>query len=118
VLGRKNWLFAGSDSGAERRGAERSATILTVLETAARRGLDLYQYLYDVLVKLSSGWPNRRLDELLPHRWRELHAPQRGRRRRHRFRQKPSKPHLRALSWCSGQRDGGAAPAAALPTGS
>lgn len=70
VLGRKNWLFAGSDSG-----AERTATILTVLESAARHGLDLYQYLYDVLVKLSSGWPNRRLDELLPHRWRELHAP-------------------------------------------
>jgi len=70
VLGRKNWLFAGSD-----RGAEWTATIATVLESATRHGLDLWQYLHDVLVKLSSGWPNRRLDELLPHRWRELPAP-------------------------------------------
>lgn len=73
VLGRKNWLFAGSDSG-----AERTAIIATVLESAARHGLDLSRYLYDVLIKLSSGWPNRRLDELMPHRWRELHAPARA----------------------------------------
>lgn len=69
VLGRKNWLFAGSDAG-----AERTAVIATVLETAARHGVDEWRYLYDVLVKLSSGWLNRRLEELLPHRWAELHG--------------------------------------------
>lgn len=50
-MGRRNWLFAGSDEG-----AERAAVILTVLETAKRAGLDRRAYLHDLLVKLSSGW--------------------------------------------------------------
>lgn len=70
AVGRKNWLFAGSDEG-----AERAAIINTVIETAVRHGVDVWQYLYDVLIKLSAGWPMRRLDELLPENWRELHAP-------------------------------------------
>jgi transposase len=45
-----------------------------VLESAARHGLDLRLYLRDVFMKIASGWPQSRLDELLPHRWRELHA--------------------------------------------
>ncbi|MCG8420874.1 MAG: IS66 family transposase [Proteobacteria bacterium] len=69
AMGRRNWLFAGSDEG-----AKRAAIIASVLESATRHKLDLRQYLYDILVKLSSGWLNRRLEELLPHRWRELHA--------------------------------------------
>jgi hypothetical protein len=70
ALGRKNWLFAGSDEG-----AERAAIINTVIETAVRHGVDVWKYLYDVLIKLSAGWPMRRLAELLPENWRELHAP-------------------------------------------
>jgi transposase len=69
AMGRRNWLFAGSDEG-----AKRTAIVSTVLESAVRHGLDLRRYIHDVLVKISAGWPNRRLDELLPHRWRELHA--------------------------------------------
>lgn len=71
AMGRKNWFFAGSDEG-----AERAAILCTVLESAARHGLDLglYLYLRDVMLKLAAGWPQARLDELLPHRWRELHA--------------------------------------------
>jgi len=69
AMGRRNWLFAGSDNG-----AKRTAILSTVLESAVRHGLDLRRYIHDVLVKISAGWPNRRLDELLPHRWRELHA--------------------------------------------
>jgi transposase len=69
AMGRKNWLFAGSDEG-----AERAAILCTVLESAARHDLDLGLYLRDVMLKLASGWPHARLDELLPHRWRELHA--------------------------------------------
>ena len=69
AMGRRNWLFAGSDEG-----AKRTAIIASVLESAARHKLDLWHYLYDILVKLSSGWLNRRLEELLPHRWHELHA--------------------------------------------
>ena len=69
AIGRKNWLFAGSDEG-----GERAATIATVLETAALHGLNEWEYLRDILIKLSDGWPMKRIDELLPHRWKELHA--------------------------------------------
>lgn len=69
AMGRRNWFFAGSDEG-----AKRAASIATVLESATRHELDLRRYVHDILVKLSSGWLNSRLDELLPHRWRELHA--------------------------------------------
>ena len=64
AMGRRNWLFAGSDEG-----AERAAVIMTVLETAKRAGLDRRAYLHDLLVKLSSGWLMSRLDELLPEHW-------------------------------------------------
>lgn len=64
AIGRKNWLFAGADAG-----GERAAIILSVLETAARAGLDVRAYLHDLLVKLSAGWPMSRLDDLLPEHW-------------------------------------------------
>lgn len=64
AMGRRNWLFAGSDEG-----GERAAIILTVLETAKRAGVDLRAYLHDVLVKIAGGWPRAKLDELLPHSW-------------------------------------------------
>jgi hypothetical protein len=48
-MGRRNWLFAGSDEG-----AGRAAIIATVLESATRHGLDIWDYLYDVVVKLST----------------------------------------------------------------
>lgn len=64
AIGRRNWLFAGSDSG-----GERAAVILSVLETAERAGVDLRAYVHDVLVKLAGGWKMSRLDELLPENW-------------------------------------------------
>jgi len=64
AMGRRNWLFAGSDEG-----AERTAIIMTILETAARQGVDLQAYVHDVLVKISDGWLCSRLDELLPSNW-------------------------------------------------
>lgn len=64
AVGRRNWLFAGSDAG-----GERAAIILTVLETAERAGLDVRAYLHDLLVKLSAGWLMSRLDQLLPENW-------------------------------------------------
>jgi len=64
AIGRRNWLFAGSDAG-----GKRAAIILTVLETAQRAGLDVRAYLHDLLVRLSSGWLRSRLDELLPENW-------------------------------------------------
>ena len=64
AVGRRNWLFAGADTG-----GYRAAIILTVLETATRAGLDVRDYLRDVLIKLSSGWKQAQLDELLPEHW-------------------------------------------------
>jgi transposase len=69
AMGRRNWLFAGSDEG-----AERAATILTVLETAKRAGVDIREYLRDVLEKIAGGWKQSRLDELLPHEWARRRA--------------------------------------------
>ena len=68
AVGRHNWLFAGSDAG-----AQRAAILYTVITSAKLHGLEPYAYLRDVLAKLGAGWPNRRLDELMPDRWgREL----------------------------------------------
>lgn len=64
AIGRRNWLFAGSDAG-----AERAAVIYTIIESAVLHGHEPWAYLSDVLAKLAAGWPQRRLDELLPDRW-------------------------------------------------
>jgi transposase len=66
ALGRKNYLFAGSDAG-----AERAALLYSLLRTAALAGIDTYAYLIKLLERLAAGWPQRRLDELLP----ENHVP-------------------------------------------
>lgn len=64
AVGRKNYLFAGSD-----RGAESAAAIYTVLRTAVLHGADPYAYVADVLDKLANGWLESRRDELLPDAW-------------------------------------------------
>jgi hypothetical protein len=64
AVGRKNYLHAGSDAG-----AERAAALYTVLRTGALHGVDIYTYVKDVLDKLAAGWPQRRLKELLPDAW-------------------------------------------------
>ncbi|MCG8554590.1 MAG: IS66 family transposase [Proteobacteria bacterium] len=64
--GRKSWFFAGSQGG-----AERLAGILSLVSSAEAAGVDPGSYIADILPRLES-WPHRRLDELLPHRWRAL----------------------------------------------
>jgi hypothetical protein len=64
ALGRKNYLFAGSDAG-----GERAATAYTLIETAKLNGVDPQAYFADVLTKLVNLWPESRLDELLPWAW-------------------------------------------------
>jgi len=59
-LGKKNWLFAGSE-----RAGKRAAAIQSLLGTAKLNGLEPYAWLKDTLEKLPA-WPNRRIDELLP----------------------------------------------------
>lgn len=70
ALGRKNFLFAGSHEA-----AHRLAVGYTIARTCAMHGVLPQPYVTDVLAKLASGWPQARLDELLPDRWQELHAP-------------------------------------------
>jgi transposase len=62
-VGRRNWLFAGSDTG-----GETLARALTVIETAKMNGLDPQAYLADVLDRIHDH-QNNRLDELLPWNW-------------------------------------------------
>ena len=63
ALGRKNWLFAGSDNG-----GRRAATIYTITQTATLNGLDPEAYLRDILARIADHRINR-IDELLPWRW-------------------------------------------------
>jgi transposase len=60
VLGRKNYLFAGSDSG-----GERAASIYSLIGTAKLNGLDPEAYLRDVLTRIADH-PINRVGELLP----------------------------------------------------
>jgi transposase len=62
-IGRKNWLFAGSDSG-----GETLARAMTLIETAKMNGLDPQSWLTDVLDRIHDHKINR-LDELLPWNW-------------------------------------------------
>ena len=64
AIGKKNWLFAGSE-----RAGKRAAAIQSLFATAKRNHLDPHAWLKDVLEKLPT-WPNRRIDELLPWNWK------------------------------------------------
>jgi transposase len=65
ALGRKAWLFAGSD-----RGGERAAVIYSLIVTAKLNDVDPQAWLADVLARIADH-PLRRLDELLPWHWRK-----------------------------------------------
>ena len=70
ALGRKAWLFAGSD-----RGGERAAAMYTLIATAKLNGVDPRAWLADVLARIADH-PASRLDELLPWHWkRRSEAP-------------------------------------------
>jgi transposase len=66
ALGRKNFLFVGSDAG-----GETLADAMTVIETAKMSGLDPEAYLRDVLARINDHKINR-LDELLPWKWKPV----------------------------------------------
>ena len=65
ALGRKAWLFAGSD-----RGGERAAVIYSLIATAKLNDVDPQAWLADVLARIAD-YPIRRLNELLPWHWRK-----------------------------------------------
>jgi len=64
ALGRKSWLFAGSD-----RGGERAAVMYTLIQTARLNGVDPQAWLADVLARISDH-NIQRLDQLLPWNWK------------------------------------------------
>jgi transposase len=68
-IGRKNWLFAGSD-----KGGERIANLLTIIETAKMNGHNPEAYLTAVFTRIKDT-PPERLHELLP--W-NMPVPGRG----------------------------------------
>ncbi len=74
ALGRKNYLFAGSDAG-----GERAAAIYSLLGSAKLNGIDPEAYLSLVLRRIADH-PINRIADLLP--W-NLFRPSRRRRRRH-----------------------------------
>ena len=64
ATGRKNFLFAGSDVG-----AERLAVGYTLMANCRVLGINPQEYLQDVIEKLADGWPRARIAELTPAGW-------------------------------------------------
>jgi transposase len=63
ALGRKSWLFCGSD-----RGGQRAAAMYSLIVTAKMNGVDPQAWLADTLARIATH-PAHRLDELLPWNW-------------------------------------------------
>jgi transposase len=72
ALGRKSWLFAGSD-----RGGERAAAMYSLIVTAKLNDIDPQAWLADVLARIAEH-PASRLDELLPWNWQPTGAVSRA----------------------------------------
>jgi transposase len=66
ALGRKSWLFCGSD-----RGGQRAAAMYSLIVTAKMNGVDPQAWLADVLKRIA-GHPAHRLVELLPWNWKAV----------------------------------------------
>jgi transposase len=63
-LGRKNYLFVGSDAG-----GQRAAILYSLIRTCERHGVNAWNYLRDILTRISTH-PASQIDDLLPHRWK------------------------------------------------
>ena len=64
AVGRKNYLFAGSDEG-----ARRLAILQSVVVNCDMLGISTWHYLRDTFQRLADGWPQSRIAELLPAAW-------------------------------------------------
>jgi transposase len=71
ALGRKSWLFAGSD-----RGGQRAAAMYSLIVTAKMNDVDPQTWLADVLARIAEH-PARDIDALLPWNWQPT-APSRS----------------------------------------
>lgn len=70
AMGRKAWLFCGSELA-----GQRAAMVMSLVQSAKLNGHDPWAYLRDVLERLLAH-PNNRIDELLPHRWQPIDRQQ------------------------------------------
>ena len=70
ALGRKSWLFAGSD-----RGGQRAAAIYSLIVTAKLNNVDPQAWLADVLARIADH-PAHSIDQLLPWKWQPHSVPQ------------------------------------------
>jgi transposase len=68
ALSRKNSLFAGSDEG-----GENWACLASLIETCKLNGVNPQAYFNDLLSRLVNGWPQKRIDELMPWNWEPDH---------------------------------------------
>lgn len=68
AVGRKNWIFAGSD-----KAAQRTATIYSLVTTCRLLGIDPHAYLKDVLERVDDH-PEARIAELTPSGWKAANA--------------------------------------------
>jgi transposase len=64
VIGRNNWLHVGSDEG-----GKRMAILLSIISTCKVNGIDIEQYLADVLMRLASRAPEQSVSDLTPIEW-------------------------------------------------
>jgi transposase len=70
ALSRKNSLFAGSDEG-----GENWACLASLIETCKLNGVNPQVYFTDLLTRLVNGWPQNRIDELMPWNWAPKQPP-------------------------------------------
>ena len=68
AVGRKNWLFCGSDNG-----GRTAAVLFSFIATCERHKVDPFAYLRDVLTRIAAT-PLSQLEQLLPHRWKPAAA--------------------------------------------
>jgi len=69
VVGRKNWMFFGSD-----RGGRTAAVLTSLIASCKRNGVEPFAYLRDIFGRISAH-PAGRLGELLPDLWKDLRPP-------------------------------------------
>jgi hypothetical protein len=65
AIGRKNYLFAGSDVG-----AQRAAILYSIIAACHLADKPPFAYIRSVIDRICRGWPASRLDDLLPENWK------------------------------------------------
>jgi len=70
AMGRRAWLFLGSD-----KAGANHAIVLSILSTCRRHGVEPWAYLTDVIERLTNG-NYKSLEELLPHLWKQANSEQ------------------------------------------